>query len=154
MIIVSIFLGFERQVIHLEHTHFNSEKLRNRRSTNYNNESHTNLPKEFYYNLEAFKQTFLLNFTLDSSFISPYLIVQKENISWIESPYFSALRPSNSSFYARANSCLYTGTVNKEDFATTAGVANLCTSNGMVSLDICPVSMIVCDAFSLGLNCD
>lgn len=84
-------------------------------------------PDSIYMELTAFEQEFHLDFLVDNSFISPYLIVQKGNISWLES-YSSGVSDSDSS----TSGCIYTGTVHKQSDAP--AVANLCGgSDEMVS---------------------
>jgi len=76
--------------------------------------------------LHAFKELFHLNFTLDSSYISPYLIVQKGNSSWINTLY------SNKTSDFNEKTCIFTGYVNNNP--KFIGSANLCEPDGMVIL--------------------
>lgn len=65
------------------------------------------LPENLYYEFKAFQRKFRLNLTLDNDFISPYLIVQKGNSSWID----SIDNPSETSC---GSACYYSGVVNGE----------------------------------------
>lgn len=98
-----------------------------RRSAKDGHDSLRDLPTEFYYKLEAFKNVYKLNFTLESSLISPYLIVQKGNYSWIDSPFRSTNMHRD-----EARSCYYTGIVNADK--TSVATANLCASKGLVCI--------------------
>lgn len=80
-----------------------------RRSTSDNDllDNKQHLPHNLYYEFKAFKQKFRLNLTLDNNFVSPYLIVQRGNRSWVDSIY----SPSEAN---GGSGCYYSGVVNEE----------------------------------------
>ena len=86
-------------------------------------------PMDINYEFEAFQQDFNINLTLDSTFSSPY-IIQKGNVSWIDTPYLSNADEKSTVSQKRHRSCIYTGAVNGEP--DSIGVADICHHTGMV----------------------
>lgn len=89
------------------------------------------MPNNLNFEFEAFQQSFQMNLTLDRSFSHPY-IIQKGNISWIDTPYISEdIKTNASSGFRAKKQCVYTGVINKDQYSV--GVFNNCIDNHLVN---------------------
>lgn len=110
------------------------EPIRHRRSINDEHPVFEQpLSKDISHEFRAFKQSFQLNLTEDTSFVGPYVIIQTSNTSriaatnqWFGEHSLNISEPTANS----SSGCLYVGSVNGELQHT--GVANMCTAHGMV----------------------
>lgn len=118
-----LLLEYERQIIKLK------DGARTRRSIY---KLKTLQPStDINYEFEAFQQNFNMNLTLDNPVSAPY-IIQKGNISWIDTPYLSGEDKIASSL-EQYRHCIYTGFVNGNP--KSIGVADGCDQAGMVIIN-------------------